>query len=86
MIDRVSEAVGWECMLGKIKECLSYDWKKKVYLILSQGWVYEGYIDSIIDVLGEADGFLEDFYIVPPQFDRFAGYCDDGGCLVFYEK
>lgn len=86
MIDCVSETVGWNCMLAKIKGRLSYDWNKKIYLILSQGWVYEGYIDSIIEVLDEVDGLLEDFYIVTPQFDKFAAYCDDGGCLVFYEK
>lgn len=82
----VSEAVGWECMLAKIKESMSYDWNKKLYFILSEGWVYEGYIDNIIDVLNEVDGWLEDFYIVTPQFDKFAAYSDDGQCLVFYEK
>ncbi|TGY95671.1 hypothetical protein E5329_13970 [Petralouisia muris] len=85
-IDCISETIGWECMLAKIKERLSYDWNKKVYLILSDGWVYEGYIDNIIDVLEEVDGLLEDFYIVTPQFDKFAAYSDDGQCLVFYEK
>lgn len=81
-----SEDIGWECMLAELKEQLPYDWEKKVYLILSDGWVYEGYIDTIIDVLGEADGLLEDFYVVTPQFDKFAAYSDDGGCLVFYKK
>lgn len=85
-IDCIHETVGWTCMLAKIKERLSYDWNKKVYLILSDGWVYKGYIDSIIAVLNEVDGLLEDFYIVTPQFDKFAAYCDDGQCLVFYEK
>ena len=36
-IDCVSETIGWEGMLAKIKERLSYDWNKKVYLILSDG-------------------------------------------------
>lgn len=86
-IDCVSEAIGWKCMLEKIKELLPYDWNKKIYLILSQGWVYEGYIDTIVDVLKEVYGMLiEDFYIVTPQFDKFAAYCDDGECIVFYEK
>ncbi|WP_275443720.1 hypothetical protein [Petralouisia muris] len=75
-----------KCMLAKIKERLSYDWNKKIYLILSDGWVYEGYIDTMIDVLNEVDGLLEDFYIVTPQFDKFAAYTDDGQCLCFYEK
>ncbi len=84
--DCISEDIGWECMLAKIKERLSYDWSKKVYLILSQGWVYEGYIDSMIDVLEEIQGVLDDFYIVTPQFDEFAAYCDDGECISFYRK
>lgn len=85
-IELVSEYIGWECMLATIKEHLSYDWNKKIYLIVSQGWVYEGYIDSIIAVLNETDGLLEDFYIVTPQFDKCAVYCDDGRCLGFYEN
>ena len=85
-IDCVSETIGWGYMLAKLKERLSYDWNKKIYLILSDGWVYEGYIDNIIDVLNEVDGLLDDFYIVTPQFDKFAAYSDDGQCLVFYEK
>lgn len=36
-IDCVSETIGWEGMLAKIIERLSYDWNKKVYLILSDG-------------------------------------------------
>lgn len=85
-IDCVSETIGWECMLAKIKERLSYDWNRKVYLILSDGWVYEGCIDTITDVLNEVDGLLEDFYIVTPRFDKFAAYTDDGQCLCIYEK
>ena len=26
------------------------------------------------------------FYIVTPQFDKFAAYTDDGQCLCIYEK
>ncbi len=85
-IDCVSETIGWEGMPAKIKERLSYDWNRKVYLILSDGWVYEGCIDTITDVLNEVDGLLEDFYIVTPQFDKFAAYTDDGQCLCIYEK
>ena len=86
ILDSVGEGIGWTGMLARIKERLPYDWEKKIYLILSQGWVYEGYMDSIIKVLQETDGLLEDFYIVTPQFDKFAAYCDDGGQLVIYGK
>ena len=60
--------------------------KQKLFLILSDGWVYEGYIDEIITVLSEIDGVIKDFYIVPPNFDSFAVYCSDGQCANIYEK
>ena len=53
-------------------------------MILSQGWVYEGYIKEILAVLGEMDGLLEDFYIVSPVVDWMIAYCDDGECAALY--
>lgn len=76
----------WEASLYKIKELLAYNWNKKLFLILSDGWVYEGYIDEILSVLTETDGIIEDFYIVTPEYDKFAMYCDDGDCIIIYEK
>ncbi|MBQ8826736.1 MAG: hypothetical protein IJ007_06560 [Oscillospiraceae bacterium] len=76
----------WEASLYKIKERLEYDWKKKIFLILSDGWVYEGYIDEILSVLAETDGIIEDFYIVTPEYDKFAVYCSDGDCILIFEK
>ena len=40
----VLEGIGWKQMLSKIKEFVPGTGKKKVFLILSEGWVYEGYI------------------------------------------
>lgn len=75
------------CPARKLKDNLDYDWSKKLFLILQDGWVYEGYIEEMISVLSEIDGLAGgDFYIVTPQYDRFAAYCEDGDCLVFYEK
>lgn len=82
----VSENVGWNNMLNTITEEMEYNWNKKLYLILSDGWVYEGYIDEIITVLGEVTGNVEDFYIVSLDFDSMVAYCDDGDCLVFYKN
>lgn len=82
----VSENVGWNNMLNTITEEMEYNWNKKLYLILSDGWVYEGYIDEIITVLGEVTGNVEDFYIVSLDFDCMVAYCDDGECLVFYRN
>ena len=76
----------WEASLSKIKEHLEYNWKKKLFLILSDGWVYEGYVDEILSVLAETDGLIEDFYIVTPEYDKFAVYCSDGDCISIFEK
>lgn len=56
----------------------------KLYMILSQGWVYEGYLKEILDVLGETDSLLEDFYIVSPVFDWMIAYCEDGESAALY--
>lgn len=82
----VSERIGWNNMLNTIKEKMEYDWNRKLYLILDDGWVYEGYIDETITVLGETSGIVEEFYIVSLDFNSMAAYCDDGGCLVFYRN
>lgn len=74
----------WPLLLKKIKIWISNSRDKKFYLILSQGWVYEGYIDEIISVLNETDGLLEDFYIVSPKYEWFIFYCDDGGYVCHF--
>ena len=76
----------WETSLYKIKELLAYNWNRKLFLILYDGWVYEGYIDEVLSVLAETDGIIEDFYIVTPEYDKFAMYCNDGDCIIIYEK
>jgi hypothetical protein len=76
----------WDASLSKIKELLEYDWNKKLFLILSDGWVYEGYIEEILSVLAETDGLIEDFYIVTPEYDKFAMYCSDGDSISIFEK
>mgnify|MGYP003443393219 FL=1 len=55
-------------------------------MILSDGWVYEGYIEEILSVLAETDGLVEDFYIVTPEYDKFAMYCSDGDSISIFEK
>lgn len=82
----ISASIGWNNMLNTIKEKLEYNWNKRLYLILDDGWVYEGFIDEIIIVLREISLNIEDFYIVSLDFDSMAAYCGDGDCLVFYRK
>lgn len=76
----------WVDMIGRTREYVSGKTDGKVFLILSHGWVYEGFIDEIMQVLGETDNHLSDFYIMSPKYDWLAAYCDDGDAMVLYEK
>ena len=76
----------WLNLLDNIKQYFIHQKIQKLFLILSDGWVYEGYIDEVINVLSEIDGAIKDFYIVTPKFDSFAVYCSDGECATIYEK
>ncbi|MBR3825096.1 MAG: hypothetical protein IKJ39_07840 [Lachnospiraceae bacterium] len=75
---------GWEHFLHQIRVLIEEKEDAKLYMILSQGWVYEGYIKEILDVLGETDGLLEDFYLVSRDFDWMIAYCDDGESAALY--
>ncbi len=76
----------WEALLGSVKRAIPYDWHRKVFLILSDGWVYEGFIDEIISVLTEADALIDCFYIVTPEYDKVAAYSGDGDCILILAK
>ena len=58
------------------------DRDRKLFLILSEGWVYEGYAEEIFSVLSEIF-YLEDAYIVSNKFKWVICHCDDGECAVF---
>lgn len=55
---------------------------QEFYLILSDGWVYEGNASEIITVLSEVDGLLDDFYVVSKHFDWFIAHSDDGESMI----
>ena len=60
---------------------------EEFYLILSDGWVYEGSASGIISVLSEVDGLLDDFYVVSKRFDWFIVHSDDGESMVrFFDE
>lgn len=58
------------------------DRDKKLFLILSQGWVYEGHAEEILLVLSELS-CLEDAYILSAKYKWVICHCDDGECAVF---
>jgi len=76
---------GYEKMVRSIKEQMHYNWEHKLFLIL-EGWVYEGYIDEMLDILAELDILdVSEFYIVTPKYDKVALYTDDGECVCVWE-
>ncbi len=76
----------WKQQLQNIKIVVSDIITDRLYMILSEKWVYEGYIDEIVAVLSNTDYLLEDFYIVSPKYDWCIAYCSDGDCAVLYKK
>lgn len=78
------QCADWLDYLEKIRTEIATD--GKLYLILSEQWVYEGYLNEIITVLSETDCWLQDFYIVSPKFDWFVvhDYIED--CAKTYRK
>ncbi len=57
-----------------IKEAIPQN-VQKLFLILCEGWVYEGEIDEMFTVLNEVT-FIKDFYIVSSKFDWFIAESD----------
>lgn len=52
------------------------DRNQKLFLILGQGWVYEGYADELFSVLKETSWALKDCYIVSSKFNWFIAVSD----------
>lgn len=57
--------------------------KQKLFLILCEGWVYEGEINEIFDVLNEIT-YIKDFYIVSSKFDWFIAVSDTENNACIY--
>ena len=58
--------------------------KKKLFLILSEGWVYEGHIDEMFNVLRNIT-YITDFYIVSNKFDWFIAVNDMEDYAAIYK-
>ena len=76
----------WFAYCNEIKEALPVSANKKAYLILREGWVYEGYPEEIMKTLAETSILLTDFYIVSKKYDWFIGHSDDGECAYIYYR
>ena len=74
----------WESYIGRIGELLP---KKKCsffyYLLVDGGWVYEGTLECIQQVLKEYPIWMDDFYIIPKvkEISWMIVHCEDGACM-----
>lgn len=76
----------WTEYLNTIKSAMSLNANEKLFLILSEGWVYEGYADEIFKVLNKTDVWCEDFFIVSKKFDWFIVHDWIDWCAFMYQK
>ncbi len=81
-----SEIVRWKTNWVEYIEMLRHlipdkETASELYLILSEGWVYEGFASEIISVLSETDAGLSDFFIVSKKFEWTVAHSDDGECM-----
>lgn len=51
------------------------------YLIVDDGWIYEGRLDEIKKVLFEYPMSMDDFYLFPKDYSWLINHCDDGACM-----
>lgn len=86
-LGQVSELdLDWAGFLRALWALTPWREEERLYLLLSEGWVYEGCGREVFTVLWELDGVWEDFYVVSKGFDQMALYCADGGYGAMYQK
>ena len=77
----------WLSYLEKVRRLVPAADDRKLLLITSDDFVYEGFPQEIFAVLGEVTtGLLRDFYLVSPKFDWLIVYSDDADCASMHER
>ncbi|MDE6501948.1 MAG: hypothetical protein K2L10_07690 [Ruminococcus sp.] len=67
--------------IDSIKSLVSeYSDNMECFCILAEGWVYEGKISAILNVIPEVF-MVTDYYIISKKFDWVVVNCEDGECL-----
>lgn len=82
----IYSAGNWTEYLKAIKAAVPLNPDEKLFLILSEGWVYEGYIDEIFKVLNKTDVWNEDFFIISKKYDWFIVHDWIDWCAFMYQK
>ena len=56
----------------------------KCFCILAEGWVYEGKLSAMLNVIPEVS-MMTDYYIISKKFNWVVVNCEDGECLYCVE-
>jgi len=84
MIHSVSERdCGFDSLLRELFRKFAPE-SSPVYLITGAGWVYFGFLDETVAVLGNLTTDPEEFYLVTTDFKKLAVYCADGELLQIF--
>lgn len=83
-IDSFFRTNDWTDYMMTIKNVIP-DKSLKLFLILEDGWVYEGYADEIFHVMDNTSCNY-DFYIVSSKFDWFIAVSDIEDNAAIYRK
>lgn len=62
-----------------------YSDEKVFFVIVGEGWVYEGEISEILKVFPLEIGIKTDYYIISKKFDWVVVNCEDGECVCRVE-
>ncbi len=83
-IDCILRTGNWHEYMSTIKSAIP-DNETKLFLILYDGWVYEGEINEMFSVLNEMY-YLGDFYIVSSKFNWFISVSHIEENAVMYSR
>lgn len=72
--------------INVIKSALPLKANEKIFLILTIGFVYEGYTQEMFQVLQKMGDRMDDFFIVSTKFDWFVAHDYIDGCTFMYQK
>ena len=51
------------------------------YLLTDGGWLYEGTLPAIVQVLSDYPISMEEFYLFPKNYSWLITHSDDAGCM-----
>ena len=80
------EQSSWTDYLNFIKNGLPLNGDEKMYFIVSEGWVYEGYKEEMFQALSRTVVRIADFFIVSSKFDWFVAHDYIDECASLYQK